>query len=57
MEDDERLFMNNPLKALFIQNQEIIEILKKITQEIDNNDESFDNLNSLDDFPGDEDGN
>lgn len=46
MDDEDRLFMTNPLKALFIQNKEILGLLKRITQELDDNDnlENDDNL-------------
>lgn len=42
--DKEKLFMNNPLKALFIQNEEIIETLNRITQELDNEEPMNDGL-------------
>lgn len=42
MNDEERLFVSNPLKALFIQNQEIKELLNRIVGELDDEDDYSD---------------
>lgn len=42
MNDEERLFASNPLKALFIQNQEIKELLNRIVGELDDEDDYSD---------------
>lgn len=54
MNDEERLFASNPLKALFIQNQEIKELLNKIVGELDDDtdDEDYSGEVGRDNFDG-----